>query len=83
MADTWDGTTDASLVTGNCIRNGGANGIFTVTTTIPSALDKEALTTSQLATYTNISTGSLYSANLMAYYTSNQCPTKGAILGTF
>jgi hypothetical protein len=82
MADTWNGTDDASLVTGNCIRNAGAIGLITVST-IPSALNKEALTTAQLATYTSISTGSLYSVNLSAYYTSNQCPTKGAILATF
>ena len=77
MPDTWSATVDANLCTGNCIRNGASTaGLFSLTTSIPSSLDKKALTTSELATYTNISTGSLGTA-------SNQCPTKEEILGTF
>jgi len=79
MPDTWAGTADAELCTGNCIRDGGANAIFTVTTTIPSGLNKKAMTKAELATYTSISTGS----TPLSDYASNQCPSKSAILGTF
>jgi hypothetical protein len=79
MADTWDANAGNQLCTGNAIRNGGATGVFTVTTTIPSALDKEVLTKSQLATYTNIPTENYPMSEL----TSLQCPTKDEILGTF
>jgi hypothetical protein len=79
MADTWDANAGNQLCTGNAIRNGGATGVFTVTTTIPSALDKEVLTKSQLATYTNISTTS----TPLGQMSSNECPTKDEILGTF
>jgi hypothetical protein len=80
MADTWDANTDNQINTGNAIRNGaGASGLYSITTTIPTELNKKLLTKAQLATYTNIPTGNVP----MNVLTSNECPTKGEILGTF
>lgn len=78
MADTWAGTTDAEIVTGNCVRDAGVNGIFTVST-IPSGLNKKGMTKTEIATYTSVSTGSFP----LSDYTSNQLVSKSAILGTF
>ena len=78
MADTFDANADNQLCTGNAIRN-GYFGFWSVTTTIPSSLDKKAMTKADLATYTNIPTGNFPLSDL----TSNQCPTKEEILGVF
>lgn len=78
MADTWNANAGNQLCTGNAIRDGGATaGLFSITTTIPTSLNKEAMTKSDLATYTNINTASMLDV------ASNQCPTKDDILSTF
>lgn len=80
MADTWNANAGNQLCTGNAIRDGGATaGLFSITTTIPTSLNKEAMTKADLATYTNIPTGNFPLSEL----TSNQCPTKDDILSTF
>jgi hypothetical protein len=80
MADTWDANAGNQLCTGNAIRNGASTaGLFSITTSIPTELNKEVLTKSQLATYTDIPTGNFPMSEL----TSLQCPTKDEILGTF
>jgi hypothetical protein len=80
MADTWDANADNQLCTGNAVRDGAtATGLWSITTTIPSELNKRILTKAQLATYTNISTTS----TPLGQMSSNECPTKDEILGTF
>lgn len=80
-SDTWDGTAANQLVTGNAVRDGGngGSGLFIITTTIPSGLNKKTLTIAELATYTNIPTGN----NPLASMPSNRCPTKEEILGVY
>jgi hypothetical protein len=74
MADTWAGNTGSQANTGNAIRDGAtASGLYTISTTIPTELNKKLLTISDLATYTNILTSSLEG-------TSNQVPTKDEII---
>jgi hypothetical protein len=74
MADTWDANTGSQANTGNAIRDGAtASGLYTISTTIPTELNKKLLTISDLATYTNILTSSLEG-------TSNQVPTKDEII---
>lgn len=80
MADTWDANAGNQLGTGNAIRDGAtATGLYSITTTIPSGLNKKVLTKSELATYTNIPTGNV-PMNVLA---TNELPTKDEILGTF
>jgi hypothetical protein len=80
LSDTWDGNTGSQLCTGNAIRDGAtAAGLYTITTTIPAELDKKVLTKAELATYTSIPTDNVP----MNALSSNQCPTKDQILGTF
>lgn len=80
MSDTWNGNSGNQCNTGNAIRDGAsATGAYSITTTIPSSLDKKLLTKSEIATYTNISTGNVPMNDLA----SNQIPTKDDILGTF
>jgi hypothetical protein len=74
MADTWNANTGSQANTGNAIRDGAtASGLYTISTTIPTELNKKLLTISDLATYTNILTSSLEG-------TSNQVPTKDEII---
>lgn len=81
MADTWDANAGNQLGTGNAIRDGASatGGLYSITTTIPSGLNKKVLTKSELATYTNIPTGNV-PMNVLA---SNEPPTKDEILATF
>lgn len=79
LSDTWNGTTDSQLVSGNALRDAGAIGVLTITTPIPTELNKKAMTKANLETYTSISTGSYP----LSEYSSNQCISKSAILGTF
>lgn len=74
MADTWAANSGDQLCTGNAIRDGAtASGLYTISTTIPSGLDKKLLTISELATYTTIATY-LFDGS------SNQVPTKDEII---
>jgi hypothetical protein len=80
MADTWDANAGNQLNTGNAIRNGAsASGLYSITTTIPSGLNKKVLTKAELATYTDIPTSNYPMSEL----TSLQCPTKDEIISTF
>lgn len=78
MADTWNANSSNQCNTGNAIRDGAtATGLYSITTTIPSELNKRLLTRAQLGTYTNIPVSNLGSMP------SNQVPTKEDILFTF
>jgi len=79
MADTWDANAGNQICTGNAIRDGASSAGYTITLSIPTELNKELLTKSQIATYTNIATDNFPMSEL----TSLQCPTKDEILGTF
>lgn len=80
LADTWAGTADNQLVTGNALRDGAtASGVYTITTTIPAELNKKAMTKANLSTYTDIPVTNEPLNSLP----SNQCPTKITILGVF
>ena len=80
MADNWNDNANNQINTGNAIRDGAsASGLYSITTTIPSGLNKKLLTKAELATYTDIPTGNVP----LNAHASNQCPTKEEILGVF
>lgn len=78
MADTWNENAGNQLCTGNAVRDGASTaGLFTLIIAIPTVLNKEVLTVNQVSTYTGIGEYNFYGL------TSNQCPTKNAIISAY